>query len=196
MINIELIEKKSIEVFSQSQVEQAICQLGTTISKDYADLNPICLCVVVGGIYLTGQLMPHITCHMRMNYIHASRYQGGTQGHTLSWKAKPTVDIEGEHILLIDDVLDEGITLAQIKAYCLDQGAVSVKSVVLIDKQPCRHPEGLKRAEYTGLYTGDQYLYGCGLDCHELLRNVPAIHAIPADVLQNLQQNQTTENIS
>ena len=183
------IREQSIELFSAKQVDAAIVQMGHEITQDFKDKQPLILCVVVGGIYVTGQLMPHLKFTLRMNYIHASRYQGGTLGHTLSWKAKPTTPLEGQHILLVDDILDEGITLAKVKAYCLEKGAASVKSAVLIDKKPCRHPQGLVQADYTGLQTDDHYLFGCGLDCHEYLRNEPAIYAIPPKVLANLRKD-------
>ena len=193
-ISLKQVQKSSVQLFSPEEVEQAIKLLGSDISNDIGDKNPIILCVVIGGIYVTGKLLEHLKFPLRLNYIHATRYHGNTCGTEIKWKSKPTVDLNGEHILIIDDVLDGGITLEAISQYCLNQGAKSIKTAVLLDKPNNRHAQGLPHADFVGLETGNHYVYGCGLDFNNYLRNEPGIYAIHPEVLAEIEKKNAPLN--
>jgi hypoxanthine phosphoribosyltransferase len=131
-----------------------------------------------GGIIPSGQLLPRLQFPLQLDYIHATRYRGGTRGHDLQWLKYPTQSLTGREVLIIDDILDEGMTLAQILDYCRQAGAARVHSAVLADKQRPRSAGGLERADFTGLVLPDRYVFGYGLDYHGYLRNAAGIYAV------------------
>lgn len=176
--DIQEIYKKSTCLYSKEQVDDALDRMAANISKVLADKNPIFLCVPLGGIVPLGNLLPRLDFPLEVDYIHATRYRGETSGGELHWLAKPTADLKGRTILVVDDILDRGITLNHIVKYCYDQGAKNVLTAVLVDKQDVRVPEGLQKADFTGLVVGDHYVYGYGLDYKEYLRNAPGIYAV------------------
>ncbi len=160
----------------RAAVEAGLERLAAAITQRLADKDPVIICVLTGGIVLAGQLLPRLAFPLRLDYIHASRYRGRTEGGELHWIAHPRHALKGETVLLVDDIHDEGHTLAAIVDWCRDQGATEVLSAVLVDKQHTRkHPY---RADFVGLEAADRYLFGCGMDYAEYLRNVAEIRAL------------------
>ena len=109
--------------------------------------------------------------------MHATRYRGDVRGQELEWIARPRTPLEGRTVLVLDDILDEGVTLAAILEDCRAQGARAVHSAVLVDKRIGR-PRTLERADFTGLSVPDRYVFGFGMDYRGYLRNLPAIYAV------------------
>jgi hypoxanthine phosphoribosyltransferase len=108
--------------------------------------------------------------------VHASRYQNNTAGTELSWQAQPKLDLTGRTVLLLDDILDEGITLLAIKERCLALGAKTVLTAVLVEKSlPHAKP---MQADFVGLTVPNRYVFGCGMDAYGWWRNLPAIYAL------------------
>lgn len=165
-------------IYSKQQVEAALDKLATEISYKLAHSNPIFLCVVVGGIVPLGNLLPRLDFPLEVDYVHATRYNGETRGGVLKWLAKPSCDMKGRTIVIVDDILDGGVTLNEILAYCRDQQAESVYSAVLVDKQDARLPEGLPEADFTGLRVDNHYVFGYGMDYKGYLRNAPGIYMV------------------
>lgn len=181
--NLGTVPESIREVFSAStclytreQVEETLDQLAVDMHANLADQNPILLCVVIGGIVPLGNLLPRLDFPLEVDYVHATRYGGAMTGGEIKWKAKPSCNMKGRTIVIVDDILDGGITLASIVKYCQEQGAKSVQTAVLVDKKVSRQPGGLDVADYTGLSVGDDYVFGYGMDYHEYLRNAPGIY--------------------
>ncbi len=130
-----------------------------------------------GGLIPAGMLAPRLAVHIEQDYLHATRYRGDTTGRDLEWRSKPRTPLAGRHVLVVDDILDEGLTLKGILAWCRDQGAASVASAVLVEKEHARRPAEVK-ADFVGLRVPDRYVFGCGLDYRERFRNLPRIHAV------------------
>ncbi len=160
------------------EVEAALRRMAEDITARLETSNPICLCVMTGGIVPTGQLLPLLHFPLQLDYIHASRYRGQTSGGELHWIKKPGFDLKDRCVLLVDDILDEGLTLAALIDYCRGAGAGEVLSAVLADKQRPRAPGGLERADFTGLNIPNRYVFGYGLDYHDYWRNAPGIYAV------------------
>ena len=157
---------------------KALDQMAAAISADLAKLNPLLLCVMTGGVVTLGQLLPRLAFPLQVDYLHATRYDGDTQGgDDLRWLASPRISLSGRHVLVVDDILDEGLTLAGILAHCEDAGAASVRSAVLVKKLHDRCVPGL-RADYCGESVPDRYVFGYGMDYHEYLRNADGIYAV------------------
>jgi hypoxanthine phosphoribosyltransferase len=174
--SIREVYAKSTCLYTRDQVEATLDQLAIDMHAQLADKNPILLCVVIGGIVPLGNLLPRLDFPLEVDYVHATRYRGEKSGGELHWKAKPSCDMQGRTVVIVDDILDGGITLAEIVKYCQQQGASSVQTAVLVDKEVAREPAGLKTADYIGLTVGNDYVFGYGMDYHEYLRNAPGIY--------------------
>jgi hypoxanthine phosphoribosyltransferase len=172
----EYLERAEL-IHSVQKVNEAIAKLATQLNNDYAGESPLVLCVMGGGVIFTGQLVPQLSFQLTLDYVHASRYQGETAGGELHWKVRPSQAIKGKRILILDDILDEGLTLKAIVQECLKMGAEDVKTVVLANKTlPYDKPI---LADYIGFEVPNRYVFGCGMDVYGWWRNLPAIYALP-----------------
>ncbi|MGB5734387.1 MAG: hypoxanthine-guanine phosphoribosyltransferase [Thiohalocapsa sp.] len=169
------VRQRAELVVDAAQVEAAIDRMAAEITAACGDKDPLVLCVVTGGIITTGLLMPRLDFALRLDYVHASRYQGETSGGELCWRHRPTEAIRGEHVLVVDDIFDEGITMAAIVDACHADGAASVRSAVLTEKARPRATE--YRPDIVGLTLPDRYVMGYGLDYKGYFRNAPGIFA-------------------
>jgi hypoxanthine phosphoribosyltransferase len=158
-------------------VQAAIEQIADALNHDFEGLRPVFLTVMHGGLIFAGQLAPRLGFDCDFDYIHATRYRGEISGSQLIWLAEPRISLEGRTVLLVDDILDEGITLKALRDWCLDQGAATVVVVVLTAKEHDRcHPD--IAADYYGLVVPDRYVFGFGMDYQERGRNLPSIWAL------------------
>lgn len=176
--HIRDVFSKSTCLYSKSQVDAALDKMATEISYKLAHANPIFLCVVVGGIVPLGNLLPRLDFPLEVDYVHATRYQKATVGRELVWKAKPECDMKGRTIVVVDDILDGGVTLASIVEYCKQQQAAEVFTAVLVDKYNARLPQGVKNADFCGLQVENHYVFGYGMDYKGYLRNAPGIYMV------------------
>jgi len=162
--------------YTKAQIEAAIDRMAAAITSDLGGKNPLLLCVMTGGLIITGDLLLRLDFPLQYDYIHATRYAGKTRGSTLNWVSKPHIPLMGRHVLIIDDILDEGITLKELLAYCEQEQASSVRTAVLVNKIHDR--KDIDRADYVGLSVEDRYVFGYGMDYKGYLRNVPGIYAV------------------
>lgn len=174
------LHAQSEEIHSAEVVEAAIDRLAAALNAHLAGRHPVLLCVLNGGIYLVGQLLPRLRITLELDSAHASRYRGHTEGGELTWTTYPRLAMQGRHVVLIDDVFDEGHTLAAMVRYCADQGAARVWTAVLADKRHQRKVAGLTM-DFVGLEVPDRYVYGAGMDIEEHFRQLPAIYARPVE---------------
>ena len=160
----------------EATVRSAVDRLAAEVTATLAGHNPLLLCPMTGGVVLAGHLLPQLDFPLEFDYIHATRYAGALHGGELTWKVTPTADLAGRHVLVVDDVLDRGITLAALVDFCHREGAASVLTLVLVDKR-CQRKADIE-ANFVGLTTPDRYLFGWGMDYKGYLRNVPGIYAV------------------
>ncbi|MBF0657809.1 hypoxanthine-guanine phosphoribosyltransferase [Psychrobacter sp. NZS113] len=177
---IEKTLRNSECLISSIEVAAAYERLAAQLNLHYAGLNPIVMVVMNGGLIPAGQLLTHLTFYHRMHYIHATRYRDNEGTNELDWKYKPDVSIEGEHVLLIDDIFDEGITLKTVVEELSKEKPLSLESCVLLNKEHDRKVEGFD-VDFVGINVADRYVYGCGMDFHGYLRHLPGIYAIKED---------------
>ena len=142
--------------YTRTQVEQALDKMAQAITATLQDKNPLLLRV--------------------LNYIHATRYRGETRGGELNWIAKSSHSLKDRHVLIIDDILDEGLTLAALVKFGMQEGAASVHTAVLVNKLHDRKAD--LQADFVGLDVEDRYVFGYGMDYKDYLRNVPGIYAV------------------
>lgn len=172
---IKQVQATSTLLYNASEVEVAIKKMAEKISVLLADRNPLLLCVMNGGLVLTGRLMNYLYFPLNLDAINASRYGKKNVGGEIEWLLKPASPLKGRTILLVDDILDEGLTLEALYQYCQQQGASSIYSAVLINKKLQKKKP--ISADFVGLETEDHYLYGYGMDYKGYLRNAMGIYA-------------------
>lgn len=166
-------------IHSASDIEAAIARMGREITEALGNKKPVVMCVMGGGVVFAGQLLTQLNFPLEFDYIHASRYQNATTGKTLSWKAMPKLDLSKRIVLLVDDILDEGITLKEIQQKFIEMGADAVYCAVLVEKILNR--EKPIQANFVGLTVPDRYVFGYGMDAYGWWRNLSAIHALNLD---------------
>jgi hypoxanthine phosphoribosyltransferase len=165
----------SDEIYLAADVSVAINKLALEITEVLSESNPIVMSVMGGAVVFTGQLLPQLNFPLEFDYVQANRYHG-TSGQDLVWRVEPSDKVRGRVVLLLDDILDEGITLAEIKAKCLAMGAKQVLVAVLSEK--ILDQDKPVRADFVGLELPNRYVFGCGMDAYGWWRNLPCIRAI------------------
>lgn len=163
-------------ICSAAAVAGVVRQLAEEISARLAEANPLVLSVMGGAVVFTGNLLPQLAFPLDFDYIHVTRYGDETSGGELNWIAVPHAAIAGRTVLVLDDILDEGITLAAIRQRMLDAGAAACYTAVFADKDIGK-PKPIA-ADFVGLRLPNRYLFGFGMDVHGAWRNLPAIYAI------------------
>lgn len=174
---IEQALRNSECLISTLEVSATYQRLAASINLHYAGLNPIVMVVMNGGLIPAGQLLTQFTFYHRMHYIHATRYRNNQGTNEIEWKYKPDVGLAGEHVLLIDDIFDEGITLKAVVDELKKENPASLNSCVLLNKVHDRKVKDFN-VDFVGLDVADRYVYGCGMDYHGYLRHMPGIYAI------------------
>lgn len=164
-------------IHSSEEIEAAIERMSREITAVLADKNPVILCLMIGGIILTGKLLPLLNFPLQVEYVHVSRYRGETRGRELHWIRKPAISLQDRHVLIIDDILDEGMTLMAIVEKCKNNQAKAILTAVLADKQLDKE-RSFKNADFTGVTVPNRYVFGYGMDYKEYLRNAPGIYAV------------------
>jgi hypoxanthine phosphoribosyltransferase len=152
--------------------------LAGEISEQFRDKNPLVYTVMNGGLIFAGKLLPRLDFPLELAYLHATRYGMATVGTRLDWRVRPTQKLEGRHVLVLDDILDEGHTLNAILEYLRDEGAADVRSAVLVHKLHERKALPGMRADFSGLDVEDRFLFGCGMDYQGYWRNTGGIYAV------------------
>ncbi len=171
--------QNATQLYNATEVDDAIRRLADRAAEKISGQFPLVLCVMNGGLFLTGQLMRFWDFPLTIDYVHATRYRLATLGRDVLWKAYPQNELKGRHVVIVDDIFDQGYTLQEVKAYCMKQGAADCSSLFLIRKQHDR-PRAAIEADDVALQCDDLYVYGSGMDLHSHFRNVSGIYAIPA----------------
>lgn len=172
----EDILAQAVELCSPQQVGAALERMAAEITVQLSDKNPLVLCVMKGAVVFAGQLLPLLRFPLDFDYMHVTRYRNQTYGGELDWRFFPESGIAGREVLILDDILDEGHTLAAIRERCLAEGAEAFHSAVLLEKLIGR-PKPIA-ADFVGIRVPDRYVFGCGMDVNGLWRNLPGIYAL------------------
>ena len=165
-------------LFAEPQVESALDRMAVAIRREIADTNPVVVCLMNGGVVPFGKLLTRLQFPLQVDYVHATRYGTHLKGGELEWIAGPFVPSRDRVILLVDDILDEGTTLAAIEARYRADGAKRVYKAVLTRKQ--RPRKVAIDVDFVGLDIPDRYVFGYGMDYKGYLRNAAGIYAVSA----------------
>ena len=162
---------------SLADIRRACDVQARAITLSLRDANPILLCVMTGGAVPLAMLLERLDFPLQVDYVHLTRYGLETSGGAINWIKRPPATIRGRTVLVVDDILDHGITLAALIDECHAMGAAEVLSAVLVTKTMADRA-GLQRADFSALSLPNAYLFGCGMDYKSYLRNAPGIFAV------------------
>jgi len=163
-------------VCSAAEIARTVERLAGEITVRLQDAYPLVLSVMSGAVVFAGQLLPKLGFPLECDYLHVTRYGSQTSGGELAWLMEPRTPVGGRTVLVLDDILDEGITLAAIKARLLEQGAAACFIAVLAEKELGKAKP--IAADFTGVKLPNRYVFGCGMDVKGAWRNLPAIYAL------------------
>ena len=164
------------EIIPATEVNLAVRRVAAEIRMALKDKHPMVLSVMGGAVVFTGQLLPLLHFPIDFDTIHVTRYGSATRGSELVWKLMPRENVAGRTVLIVDDILDEGHTLAAIRDMVLQLGAREVYSAVFADKQIGR--EKPIKADFVGLQVPNRFVFGFGMDVSGAWRNLPSIYAM------------------
>jgi hypoxanthine phosphoribosyltransferase len=168
--------RNSDQIASAEQVDAAVRRVAGEIEAKLGGSYPLVLAVMGGAVVFAGQLLPMLRFPLDFDYIHASRYGAATRGAGLEWRVSPPNLAKGRAVLVVDDILDHGETMAAIRTRLLELGAQAVYSAVLVDK--ILDKKKPIQADFIGLSIPDRFVFGCGMDAKGFWRNLPEIRAM------------------
>lgn len=166
-------------VHSAEVVQAALKKIAGEVKARLQDSHPLVLCVMNGGLVFTGQLLPLLDFPLEFDYLHASRYGHETSGGKLSWRSAPWASVKGRTVLVVDDILDEGVTLAAVCDRIRQMGAKEVLTAVFTDKANGKTKP--IQPDFVGLSVPDRFVFGFGMDVSGAWRHLPAIYACSGD---------------
>ncbi len=170
-------------LLSNQQIVDRTAQLGEAITRDYQGQELTAICVLKGAAVFFSQLIQQIKLPVTLDFIQVSSYGKSTVSDgKLAWLKQPEFPVAGKHILLVEDILDTGFTLWNVRQKLLSQGAESVKICTLLDK-PARRKVPQIQADYVGYTVPDAFLVGYGLDYAEKYRNLPYIGVLKSSCI-------------
>ena len=164
------------QLCSAEFVSAAVSRVAQEITQQLGEAYPIVLSVMGGAIVFAGHLLPQLRFPLDLDYVHATRYRNSTQGQDIAWKVMPKEDVKDRVVLVVDDILDEGHTLAAVRDKLLQMGAAKFYCAVLAEKE-IGQTKPIK-ADFVGLQLPNRYVFGYGMDVHGMWRNLPEIYAL------------------
>lgn len=163
-------------ICSEAEVAAAVRRVAVAVTAALSEHHPLVLAVMGGATIFAGHLLPQLGFPLEYDYLHATRYGDSTTGGELSWLVEQRTSVRGRTVLLVDDIFDEGITLAAIRGHLLKQGAARCLTAVLADKDIGRAKP--VAPDFIGLTLPNRYVFGFGMDIKGAWRNLPAIYAL------------------
>lgn len=168
------------ELISEEAVAKKIAEMGAQISKDYEGDSVYLLCILKGGVFFTTELAKHITVPVNIDFMSVSSYGGETTSSGIVRIVKDLdTPIEGKNVLIAEDIIDTGRTLAYLMEHLKQRKPKSLKLCTLLDK-PDRRVSDVK-VDYTGFEIPDEFVVGYGLDYDQRYRNLPYVGVIEFD---------------
>jgi len=164
-------------LYERERIARAIDDLAGKLNERCRHGEWVVLCVMNGGLVFSSELMLRLDVTVRLDFVRVFRYRDTTSGGRLEWRAKPETDLEGKQVLLLDDIFDEGSTLAAIEDFCRQQRTADLVTAVLVEKLHDRKAGDFK-PDLVGLTCPDAYVFGFGMDYHGLWRNLPEIRQL------------------
>ncbi len=170
---------RSEVLLAPEAVEKAVARVADEITTALGEEQPLLLAVMRGGVVFAGHLLPLLPFPLDFDYVDVTRYGDATLGGELDWRVDVPAAVRDRTVLIVDDILDEGHTLAAIRRRLLDAGARRVLIAVFADKQLAKTKP--IAADFIGTPVPDRYVFGYGMDVRGLWRNLAAVYALRQD---------------
>lgn len=169
-------------LISEEELKDICKRLGEQISKDYEGKKLLLVSVLKGAVVFMSDLLKEITCECSIDFMAVSSYSGTKTTGVVKFKKDLDINPDGCDILLVEDILDSGITLSYLRSVLLDRNAASIKICTLLDK-PANRKADIK-ADYVGKVVPDAFVVGYGLDYDEKYRNLPFVGILSPKVYE------------
>ena len=160
-------------LFSEEQIKARVKEMGELLTKEYADKNPLFLCVLRGASVFFCDLIRNVECPLEIDFIRAKSYVGTNSSGNVEVEGDLS-KIPGRDVVIVEDIADTARTLSKLKSLLLEQDPKSLRTAVFLDKPSRRVIKDFK-ADYTGFEIEDFFVVGYGLDCDDKYRNLPYI---------------------
>ncbi|HEX3577147.1 MAG TPA: hypoxanthine phosphoribosyltransferase [Thermoanaerobaculia bacterium] len=165
-------------LFSKSDIERRVAEMGAEITRDLAGSELIALCVLKGAMFFCSDLMRHIGFDVALDFIQVSSYgDQKTSSGVVTLLKEPQLDMHGKSVLIVEDIIDSGLSMNEVFRYIkLDRGAREVRTATFLDKPAARRIPF--KADYVGFSIDPKFVIGYGLDYAEKYRNIPDIQVL------------------
>jgi hypoxanthine phosphoribosyltransferase len=166
---------------SESEIELKVRELGEQLSRDFQDKNPLVICVLKGAFVFMADLIKHITIPLEIDFMAVSSYGQSTKSSGIVKIIKDLdISVEGRNIIIVEDIIDSGLTLSYLIDVLERRNALSISIVAMFDK-PGRRTVELE-PDYKGYTIPDAFVVGYGLDYAEKYRNLPFVGILKQEV--------------
>lgn len=164
-------------ICTSREISDALQRMADAIRADLGQTNPVVLAIMHGGVFAAVELSRRLGFPHEFDYVHVTRYAGGTTGGKVEWRVPPGARLAGRTVLVVDDVLDRGHTLRALSAKLRRIGVGAQRTAVLVVKRVARAAQRPK-VDYAGIEVDDVYVFGCGMDYRGYWRGLPALYAL------------------
>jgi hypoxanthine phosphoribosyltransferase len=167
-------------LLTRDEIEDKVSEVGRRITEDFRDKDPIFVGVLKGCFIFMADLMRHVDIKCSMDFMAVSSYSGTSSTGAVKINKDLSQDIEGRHVIIVEDILDSGVTLSYLKRYLMGRKPASINIVTLLDKPARRKADVF--ADYSCFEVPDAFVVGYGLDYNEHYRNLPYIGVLKPEV--------------
>src|SRR5689334_3108895 len=167
----------SVTLITKDQIQKRVAEMGREITEDYGGQNPIALCVLKGAMFFCSDLMRAISIDAALDFIQVSSY--GTEKYSsgvVTILKEPQLDMHDKAVLIVEDIIDSGLTIREVHHYIESRGASKVRTAAFLDKAAARKVDF--KADYVGFTIDPHFVIGYGLDYAEKYRNLPDIQVL------------------
>lgn len=177
----EWVNDVSEVVIGPSTIGKRVLELGQEISKEYRDMNPILMVVLKGSFMFASDLSRSLSIGHTVEFIRAKSYCGTESTGQVKVEGLESVDLKGRHVLIIEDIVDTGLTLKRLYESFEGAGSASVKCCSFLEKETVRRKEGVPDIDYTAFRIADKFVVGYGLDYNQKYRHLPFVGVYKQD---------------
>lgn len=164
-------------VRSAREIARALQKMAGEITVDLAGTDPVVLAVMHGGAFAAVEICRRLRFPYELDFVHVTRYARSTRGGEIEWRVRPSAELTGRTVLVVDDVLDRGHTLRALGAELKRVGVARQRTAVLVVKRVA-NARARPKVDYCGVEVDDAYLFGCGMDYRGYWRGLPALYAL------------------
>ena len=172
-----LAQMAQTTLFTREQIDTRVAEMGRQISADFAGQELIALCVLKGAVFFCADLVRNVSMDVALDFIQVSSY--GNQKYSsgvVTILKEPQLDMHGKSVLIVEDIIDSGLSMREVFRYIESRGAATVKTATFLDKPAARKVPF--NADYVGFSIDPQFVIGYGLDFAERYRNIPDVQVL------------------